>query len=325
MEVEPHARATEDIRAELEEAVRVFEDLRDDAGLATAWTGLASIEWMPCRYARADRAASRALEHARRGGDDRLVSHALTILSGALMFGPIPPGEGLARLDELAPDASTSRNAELASLMARAVFRGMQGAFDEARTIFDQVAETAETLGLHFMVAAHQEERGDLELRAGRPEAAERAFRVNYEDLDRSRDEGHKSTAAGNLARALCSLGRFDEAEGYARIAREAAAQDDLISQVLGRCAQAKVLAARGDLAQAEALAREAVELFSQAESPNSQGDAWMDLAEVLRVTGKLAEAADAAREALGYYERKGNVPSIASTRAFLEDLTDPA
>ena len=34
-----------------------FEDLGDDAALATVWTELAMIEWMPCRYDRATLAA----------------------------------------------------------------------------------------------------------------------------------------------------------------------------------------------------------------------------------------------------------------------------
>jgi len=58
------------------------------------------------------------------------------------------------------------------------------------------------------------------------------------------------------------------------------------------------------------------------AESPNFQGDAWMDLARVLRMAGKPAEAEQAAREALALYERKGNRPSSAATRMFLQELS---
>ncbi len=46
-----------------------------------------------------------------------------------------------------------------------------------------------------------------------------------------------------------------------------------------------------------------------------------MDLAKVLRTAGKAAEAAAAAGEALAMYERKGNVPASASTRAFIDAL----
>ncbi len=54
------AKPTEEFRSELEDAVRVFEVLGDDAALATVWAELAQIEWMPCRYDRArDRRSSR--------------------------------------------------------------------------------------------------------------------------------------------------------------------------------------------------------------------------------------------------------------------------
>ena len=51
-------------REQLEEAITVHE-LDDEAGLATAWTKLAFLEFMPCRFDRAERAARRALAHAR--------------------------------------------------------------------------------------------------------------------------------------------------------------------------------------------------------------------------------------------------------------------
>ena len=43
-----------------------------------------------------------------------------------------------------------------------------------------------------------------------------------------------------------------------------------------------------------------------------------MDLAEVLRTTGRGDDAASAATEALGLYERKGSVVSADLARAFL-------
>jgi hypothetical protein len=81
------------------------------------------------------------------------------------------------------------------------------------------------------------------------------------------------------------------------------------------------VHAARGEFAEAERLAREAVALLTHAESLNFQGDAWLDLARVLRIAGKPEEAAHAAGEALALYEGKGNSPASASARAFIDGL----
>ena len=318
MLTDPHGQPTEEFRAELGRAVRVFEEIGDETGQATVWTELAGVEWMPCRYNRAELAARRAVELARRSGDERLLAHALLTLVTAQMFGAATPEEGLRTLDELGEDLSRSRMLEALAMVVRGYCLAMEGDYAETRRLIGLAGEIFQGLGLRIAVAATEEELGDVELRAGDAAAAEAAFRRNYEILDALGDEGHKSTAAANLARALCALGRFDEAEEYASIARAVAADDDVASQAIGRSAQAMVLAARGEHPEAERLAREGVELFAEAEAPNFQGDAWMDLARVLRAAGKEAEAGAAAGEALGLFERKGNGPSSAEARAFI-------
>ena len=324
MLTDPHGMPTEQFRSELEEAARAFEELGDDAALATVWTKLAEIEWMPCRYDRAESAARRAVEHARRSGDERLLAEALLISIAAPMLGTATPEEGIRALDDLGDDLSLSRELESAALAVRACDLGMQGSFAEARRLIALAHEISQALGLRFGMAASRELLGHLELYAGDAPAAERAFRQGYDITDELEDEGHKSTAAAGLALALCALGRFDEAEVYAGIAVRIAAEDDIASQAAGRSARALVLAAQGEFAEAERLAREAVELYANSEAPNFQGDVWMDLAKVLRMSAKPAEAEGAAREALAMYERKGNRPSSASTLAFIEELGAP-
>ncbi len=319
---DPHGQSTEEFRVQLEAAARHFWELGDDTALATVWTELAEVQWMPCMYEQAERAARRGVEHARRSRDLRLLEHAGAVLLAASMFGPARWEEGLRTIDELADDAALSRHLEEFALVARAYFVGMQGEFDEARRLLRLADEIATSLGLRFDVGANREQLGTLERYAGEPAAAERAFRENYEILDELGDEGHKSTGAANLALALCALGRFEEAEPYAEEAIRISAKDDTASQAPGRSARALVLAARGELAEAERLAGEAVELYANAEAPNFQADVWMDLASVLRTAGKRAEAEEAARHALALYERKGNAPAEALTRTFIEELS---
>jgi class 3 adenylate cyclase/tetratricopeptide (TPR) repeat protein len=318
---DPHAQSTDEFRAELEEAARHFGELGDDAALATVWTELAEVDWMPSLYERAERSVRRAVEHARRSHDPRLLEHAGAVLVAASMFGPATPEEGLRTIDELAEDAALSRHLEEFALVARAYFVGMRGDFDESRRLLRQADEIATSLGLRFDVGANREQLGCLERYAGKPEASERAFRENYAILDELGDEGHKSTGAANLALALCALGRFDEAEPFAEEAIRIAAEDDTASQAAGRSARALVLASRGEFVEAERLAREAVELYSKAEAPNFQADVWLDLARVLQTAGKRSEAEQAGRKALALYERKGNQPAAALTRDFIEQL----
>jgi tetratricopeptide (TPR) repeat protein len=322
MRTDPHAKPTEQFRAELEEARRAFEDLGDDAALATVWTELAMIEWMPCRYDRATLAADRAIEHARRSGDARLIGRALVPLLAARMFGFTRPDEGLRMLDELRDDLAGSRLNEAVGVSVRAFYFAMQGAFEEARRLIALANEVAEATGAAFLLAAHAEQLGHIELYAGDAEAAERAFRRNYETLDGMGDEGHQSTGAAMLARALWDLGRFDEAERFVEIALRIGAEDDLATQVPARSTQALVHASRDEYIEAEHLAREAVALFADAGSPNFQGDAWMDLGQVLRMAGRVGEAREAAGEALSYYQRKGNRPASGTARAFIDALS---
>jgi class 3 adenylate cyclase/tetratricopeptide (TPR) repeat protein len=319
----PHGKPTDQLRSELGEAASEFEALGDEAGLAAAWTGLAELEWTLCRFERAESAARRALEHARGTGDERLVRPALATVIGAGAAGVSTPEEGLRTLDGLHDDFFHSRVLESLALNIRSFYECMRSDFDEARRLMDLAVEIAEALGQPFIVSVQFEGLGELEKLAGDPAAAERAFRRQFEILDELRDEGHKSSAAANLAHVLCALERFDEAERYAAIARTVAAEDDVLAHVAGRQAQALVLAARGETEEAERLAREAVRMYADAgsECPNYQGHAWMDLAKVLRTAGKPAEAEQAAREALALYERKGNRPSSEVARTCLQEL----
>jgi tetratricopeptide (TPR) repeat protein len=320
--VDPHGRSTEEYRAELEAALREFEALGDEVGLATAWRGLAEVEFMRCRFERAERAARSALEHARGTGDELLVRDALAtfLLSG--IYGVSTPEDGTRTLDRMHEELSGTRVVEFLALNIRTFYECMQGAFDEARRLSGLTGEISEALGQRSIVALRLERVGELELLNGDPAAAERSFRQRFEILDELGDEGTKSSAAADLAHVLCELGKFDEAERYAAIAQAVAAEDDLYSQAVGRQVQALVLAARGEIGKAERLSRAAVELWAHAECPNFQGDAWMDLAQVLRTAGKHSEAERAARDALAHYERKGNRPSSAATRMFLQELS---
>jgi len=63
---------------------------------------------------------------------------------------------------------------------------------------------------------------------AGDLEAAQRWLRTGYENLKRAGDTSYLSTRAAELARVLCDLKRFDEADQYVKISRAATAPDDL-------------------------------------------------------------------------------------------------
>ena len=64
--------------------------------------------------------------------------------------------------------------------------------------------------------------------------------------------------------------------------------------------------------AEGEALAREAIGIIEAAQDPDSQGYAYIDLAEVLRMAGRRDEATRAADEAAARFDLKANTDSAA-------------
>jgi class 3 adenylate cyclase/tetratricopeptide (TPR) repeat protein len=319
--IDPRSMPTQEIRDELTRAVEVLDRLGDEAGLATAWTGLAEIEWMPCRFDTAREAADRAVQHARRAGKRSLLLQAMVMRARAENLGTMRPHEMLVSIEEAAAEIGQEGFFAHRTVLSRSNCSAMVGDLELARRLSDDSVALAERMGAAFLVVISCESRGLLELQAGNALAAERAYRKEYGLLERLGDEGHRSTAAALLARALCRLDRLDEADRFARIAIEVGAQDDLVSQAGGRCAQALVRSARSEHTEAMRSARDAVEMIADAQMPNFQGEAWMALAEALRAAGEAGAAPDAARNALSFFERKGNQLAITSTQAFLTTL----
>jgi tetratricopeptide (TPR) repeat protein len=153
------------------------------------------------------------------------------------------------------------------------------------------------------------------------PVAAERELRPGYEALGRLGEKSHFSSVAGLLARAVCGQRRYDEADALARESQEAARPNDLHSHILWRTARAQVLAHRGQLDSAEALALEAVAFAEDSDFLDSHADALMVLADVHAQAGRTEEAVEDARHALELYEEKGNVLSAKSGRLRLQAI----
>jgi ATP/maltotriose-dependent transcriptional regulator MalT len=134
-------------------------------------------------------------------------------------------------------------------------------------------------------------------------------------------ERGYLSTSAALLAHALYAQNELDEAERFTRLSEDAAASEDVFSQVLWRAVRAKIRARRGELAEAEAMGREAVALVEKTDMLNTQGDTLADLAEVLSLAGRPAEAISVLEQAAEIFERKGNRISLERVRALAREL----
>ena len=320
--IDPIGFTNDDFRAEVFAARAELEADDDDEALALVWMGLVQSEWIPCRFDAGREAAIPAVDHARRTGDRSLLMDAMTLLLATELLGSTSPAEGWPSLEAAVTELGRDGLIGHVVLVHEACFHAMTGDFVRAREGIRESQALAERFGSALWATAIYEFAGHIEEMAGDPEAAERSFRAEHELHRRMGDEGHGSTSAAYLAVALCRLGRFDEAEELATIARATGADDDLATQASARSAQALVRSARGEHEEARRLAREAADLYAGAQSPWFQGDTLMVLSEVSRAAGLPEEAAKAARGALAAFERKGHEPGTASARALIDEVS---
>lgn len=134
-------------------------------------------------------------------------------------------------------------------------------------------------------------------------------------------ERGVSSTAAALLAHALCAQRRYEQAASSLDTSERLTHPEDVWNQVLIPSGRARVLAARGEVDDALALAREALIVAAELDEPEIHAQALIALAEVLHRGGWSPEVEEALRKALDLYERKGNRPSAARIRAQLEEL----
>jgi class 3 adenylate cyclase/predicted ATPase len=308
-------------------AVEIFEEADDDIGLAHAWRRLSDVHWMASRWAAREEALERALEHARRAGDLREEGDILGSLGLTLYWGPVPVAEAISRCRELLAAAPRDRVLRARIQAVVAPMTAMQGNFDEAREYYAESKSLVLDLGLKLQLGVHSLAGGMIELFAGRPDAAEQELREGFELLQKIGATRSLATIAPVLAQAVYAQDRLAEADELTRASEEAAADDDMTSQVLWRAVRAKVAAVDGR-PDADELARAAVRLATATDSYNLTGDAFISLAEVARTLGEEETAADAAQQARQLYEAKGNVVSAGRARAFAVEasrLTGPS
>jgi tetratricopeptide (TPR) repeat protein len=307
------------------EAIAIVERVGDEEGLARAWLAMAGLRMVDRQWGQAAKAIQHVIEHARHAGDSVLEIRAAPNLAICAEFGPTPVGEAIRMCDEIIARAGGDRKVEAIALGSLAHMHAMQGNFELAREEYRRARGMLEELGWTFTAALSSIVSGPIEMLAGDPVTAEVELRRDYETLDRRGDRNYISTIAAYLAEALYRQGRYDESDTFATFSAEVAAPDDLATQVLWRSVSAKLRARQGEFAEAERLAREAVELCRRADDPiDDQANALMDLGHVLRMAGNHDEAAREAGHALALYEQKGNLVAAAAAREFLADGLRP-
>jgi len=306
----------EHVIALAEQAAEVLERLGDRPLLAR----VLAIQARNCFYVgRAERSLNglrEAVELAFEAGDLYVARDCVLWMVGAMVYGPTPVGE-MGRFEfpaELRPGLERMPWA----LLHEGFFHSGSGRFAEARECFRAGRQLAAELGNRVHEAGCSMFIGELELHAGDPVAAERELRVGFDRLGELGESGFRSTMGTLLAEALVLQGQDAEAEDVLAMVDEFVLKDDADPQVRMRSVRARVLARRGELADAERLGREAVAIAAKTDYLVLHGKALLALADVLRTAGADEDAAAALREALSLFERKGHIPLTNETRILL-------
>lgn len=124
------------------------------------------------------------------------------------------------------------------------------------------------------------------------------------------------STQAAQLADVLYTLGRFEDAQTWAEVAKTNASDDDASAQLSWMGVTARLLARAGDIETAEALVRDGVRVADATDALNQQASAKLAAAEVLTAAGKKAEAVAAEAEAIRLLDLKGNAAAVAQAQS---------
>jgi class 3 adenylate cyclase/tetratricopeptide (TPR) repeat protein len=313
----------EDVVRAVERAIEILERLGQHAGLARAYRLFTTVHWTACRMAAAEESTKRMIEHAKLAGDEVMARRYLGSIAGSQLVGPSPVPEAIKRCEDLVVQVQGDRKAEARISCCIAHLRAMQGEFEDARGIFASSRASLEELGWKFEAAMVSLDSGPTELLAGDAIAAEAELRADFDRLEEMGEHNYISTIAGYLAEALYRQDRFDEAEYFTAYCAEVASYDDVTSQAQWRSVKAKLLARRGAVTDAEALARQAAELLKPTDDLDLHATVLLDLAEVLSALGRPGEAIAATEQGLELFERKGNEVAAARARASLDELRE--
>jgi len=297
----------------------VFHRSGDELGLCQTLQLEAALHWDHARSAAAEDAWRRAAEYARNVRDRRELAEILSWLASAALWGPTPAPEGIQRCKDYLAEIGNHPFGKAMILQFMAGLYAMQDDFAAAYATLDSAKTLLDTLG-PTMTGAISQPADLIAMLAGDPATAERHLRLEYDTLDQMGDRRYLATTAAKLARAMVAQGpsRYDEAARLIAISQEAAAGEDLSTQAVSQGLSARILADRGRHREAEEIARSAVELAAQSDLLSEHADTLLDLAHVLATAGRIPEAHAAATQALGLYQRKGNLPKARESLRYL-------
>jgi class 3 adenylate cyclase/tetratricopeptide (TPR) repeat protein len=296
-------------------AIATLEGVEDHAGLARGWRVLTMLSSRAGRYDDASRAAERVIEHASAAGEDRLVARGASGYAIQAVWSSQSVGALGGRIEKYLQAVHGDRKAEANISLGLAQVYAMQGEFERARELYRRGQMLLRDLGPSISAVTTSIAAARVESLAGDFAAAEAELRRDEADLAQLDERYYRPSIAGALARVLVLEGKNEEAEHYARVAREVADPEDTDPQVLWRSVRARVLAQRGEIEEALELSQQAVELTQDTEDVILKADTLVDRSAVLAMSSEPELAGPPLEAALELFVQKGDVVSAERVR----------
>jgi class 3 adenylate cyclase len=302
----------EHLRPQIEAAVERFRATGDvtamlDAVEVLSISDLNVAHWNDAaRWARVGMDV--AIEHGR---EDRRSTFARW-LANAVSWGTANARDSLATLDALLA-AEPRRSARAAILSSVSMLRGLLGERPGADAAEADAVAIATELGerpSHFRKAFKEWALDDV------PAALE-AARMEAAALERLGETGQRSTITALQGWILALQGESEEALHLGELGRELGSPDDAVTQMIWRLAVGLALGQLGNLAEADRLTAEALDVAATTDSL-SAADAWEARARVLWLLGRREEMLEAAGRARELHAQKGSVNFIRRLDEFV-------
>lgn len=293
------ARWIDDGLHAIEQALRVFEELGDDAGLARTYDLLVDVHTFRGELERGAEIAQTVIDYAERAQADDLQLTASTGLVSALFAGRSPVSVGLETVDTVAGRLRSRGLLDTYVTFLRACYASLRDGIDEyeediLRTL-GEMSERDQGLGGTATMAFAL-----VQTAAGRHAETANTLRDSMRHLALVEDFSSYSTSAGMLAHVLARVGDVDGASRALAECQRHAGPEDVVSGALASMAGALLAYTTGDTETAVSKGREAVASISSTEFGLWPAEFRLDLATILRAAGehesadRLLEEADA-------------------------------
>jgi tetratricopeptide (TPR) repeat protein len=300
-----------------EQALTVLGD--DVHGRSDTLFMLAQMAWWRGDLAENERLVREALELARGAGLTDVESEAAQKLASvALARLELEEAQEYVVVACRLAEESGSLIARAQATASRGQYRTLRGELEEAESQLEQARALYEEAGAAWPLARVLNSLADLSERRGDYARAERLLRDAIRILKPLEDRGTLCESQRALAELLVKLGRIEEAERIALEARKTVGPYDQVSRATTRLALARVRAAQGRDAEAEALGREALEIIEATDFISVRVDALRGIAQWLRERGRDEEAEELSR-------RAAELSPLAATQVLLDEVESAA